>query len=117
MKSKYALIFLLLLNAIASGYEGLVIARALPQSHWAGLVSTVLSLVAIVCWYHWNSIEKGFRRCAPWTVGVVLLPFLVIPMYIFRSNPPGARWKALGKFAGFLCLVLAVSILSAIIVG
>ncbi|MEO8672548.1 MAG: hypothetical protein ABI411_14615 [Tahibacter sp.] len=68
------------------------------------LVFQIGPLFAGFVWLHNDSIQHGYSRSMALNAGIVLLALVYVPVYFFRSRPPGTRAPAI---TGFFSLVLA----------
>ena len=68
---------------------------------------TVVLLGLLFWWLHYDSISHNFRRSPMFNVGIVVLGIVFVPVYLFRSRPPGARLRAIAAFFGVLLLYAA----------
>jgi hypothetical protein len=73
-------------------------------------VVMLISLYFIFAWLQEDRRELQLPHSYLFDVGVVALGFIVIPVYLWRSRPPGRKVKAvLGMFAAFITsLVLGI---------
>jgi hypothetical protein len=78
-------------------------------------VVMLISMYFVFAWLQEDRRELQLPRSYPFNVGVVALGGLVIPVYLWRSRPPGRKLKAvLGMFAAVLASML-ISILPMIL--
>lgn len=73
-----------------------------PVGHTLGYGFELLILALILCWYYFDTQQRGERRSKGLLLGVVLLPAVALPWYLFRSR--GARQG--GKAFGWALLMM-----------
>jgi hypothetical protein len=73
-------------------------------------VVMLISLYFVFAWLQEDRRELQLPHSYLFDVGVVALGFIVIPVYLWRSRPPGRKVKAvLGMFAALIAsLVLGI---------
>ena len=83
-------------------------ARAEPLA-LTGLLELMLSFSSFA-WYCRDSDTVGFRRTRLTSICMILFSFLAVAVYLLRSRAPGHKGRALLRLAGFLGLMLLVSV-------
>jgi hypothetical protein len=72
------------------------------------IVPPVVGLGLLFIWLHCDSDEFGFSRSTFLNIGIVVMPIVFIPCYLFKSRPTGRRGKSIRLFFMFvLACVLA----------
>ncbi|MBO9741269.1 hypothetical protein J7432_20235 [Xanthomonas axonopodis pv. begoniae] len=74
------------------------------------LIWIVVQLLLLFVWLAADSRRLGYRRPAWMNIGIVALAVLFLPVYLYRSRPPGRRLRA---FGGLLLAVLGCAALFA----
>lgn len=70
-------------------------------------VFMLLSMYFVFAWLQEDRRELQRPRSYLFNVGVVAFGFIVIPVYLWRSRPPGRKLKSvLGMFAAFIASLL-----------
>lgn len=70
-------------------------------------VFMLLSMYFVFAWLQEDRRELRLPRSYLFNIGVVALGFIVIPVYLWRSRPPGRKLKSvLGMFATFFASLL-----------
>ncbi|MBB4132379.1 hypothetical protein [Xanthomonas sp. 3075] len=72
------------------------------------LLWVVVQLALLFVWLAADSRRLGYRRPAWMNIGIVALAVLFLPVYLYRSRPPGRRLRA---FGGLLLAVLGFAAL------
>ncbi len=78
----------------------------------ASLVAGVVGLAFMFMWLHYDGLQIGYRRTALFNTGIALLPVIFVPIYIYRSRPPGKRGGAFLRLLGFFLAWLATAVLA-----
>lgn len=73
----------------------------------------ILSMAVPYVWFYQDAAKRRFARTYPWTRGIILLSLVTVPLYLFKSRPPGQRLKAIAKAAGVFALSVLLPILGA----
>jgi hypothetical protein len=92
-----------------------LLSGALPH-HMASVAEAawlIMSVVTPYVWFYLDAAERGFGRTYAWSAGVILFAVLAVPLYLFRSRPPGHRAKAIAKALSVLLLSVLLPILAA----
>ena len=92
-----------------------LLSAALPH-HVASVAQAawlILSVVTPYVWFYLDAAERGFDRTYAWSAGIILFAVLAVPLYLFRSRPPGHRAKAIAKALSVLLLSILLPILAA----
>lgn len=79
------------------------------------LILNVLSSFFIFLWYCRKRDEAGRRRSLARNLGVILLPFIAIPVFLTRGVPFPDKLRALARFAGFIVLMLLAGLAGAVV--
>lgn len=83
-------------------------AEVSPTMQMILLFAPTVVLLGLLFWrLHYDSISHNFRRSPMFNVGIVVLGIVFVPVYLFRSRPPGARLRAIAAFFGVLLLYAA----------
>lgn len=73
----------------------------------------ILSVVVPYVWFYKDSAERGFARTSAWSAGIILLSIVAVPIYLFKSRPPGKRLKAIALALGTLILSILLPAIGA----
>ena len=105
---------LLMLGAIA-GWFAQVKAPHVQDQLFA--LNVFVNIAMLFWWFRVDAEERQYRRTRMLNVGVVALTAIVVPVYLYRSRPPGGRARAIGLFG--LCLVgtVVISVIGGILGG
>jgi len=79
------------------------------------LVLNVLSSFFIFLWYCRDRDATGRRQSLARNLGVILLPFITVPWYLMRREPPRRKLRALLRFVGFVGLMLVAALAGALL--
>jgi len=79
------------------------------------LVLDVLLSYAMFSWYCRDSEAVGFERKRWMSIAILVLSIVAVPFYLVRSRPSGEKGRAVLRYVGFMALMLAVSVGSAIV--
>lgn len=99
----------LLFAAAADGVLGALFGEdAKPAAHASSdLATSILAIGFMFMWVHYDSIERGYRRSALLSIGIVALALVFLPAYLVKSRPPGERLRA---FFGLAVIVLLMAL-------
>jgi FAD/FMN-containing dehydrogenase len=87
---------------------GGILDYALPlQRAMLTLPFELLSLALILCWLHFDTRERGYRRSKALLMAVFVLPMVAVPWYLFRSR--GARAGARATTLALLLMLAALA--------
>lgn len=78
------------------------------------LAMNLLSSFLIFLWYCRERDAAGRRRSLLRNLGVIMLPFIAIPWYLMRHQPPRGKLRALLRFVGFVALMLLAGLAGAL---
>lgn len=106
-------------GVLAVFFFGTIIELVLPN---AGLLAlNVLSSYSIFLWYCRDRDATGRRRSLLRNLGVIMLPFVAVPVYLMRHRPWQQKVRALLRFMGFGGLImlsaLAGALAAAVVAG
>jgi hypothetical protein len=100
-------------GVLAVFFFGTTLELILPD---AGLLAlNILSSYSIFLWYCRDRDATGRRRSLLRNLGVILLPFVAVPLYLMRHRPWRQKVRALLRFMGFLGLILLAGLAGALI--
>jgi predicted neutral ceramidase superfamily lipid hydrolase len=95
--------------------------NGLRQPAWLLFTPSLLALLCMFYWLHYDGIEHNYRRSALLNIGIVVAGFIFVPWYLFRSRAPGARLRSIGGFfgllLGFLVAAVIVQMVTAVALG
>ena len=74
------------------------------------LAINVVSSFLIFLWYCRDRDAHGRRRSLGRNLGIILLPFIIIPWYLMRHLPWRGKARALLRFIGFVGLMLLAAV-------
>lgn len=111
MNSKRVLIILLALFAALGFALAYLAGREIPEPKPMQLGTTLLFSILTFAWFWFDSEARSYKRSPFLNVAVVGLGALAIPYYLLRSRPKGQRLKSIGKFIGFILLLIAALVL------
>jgi peptidoglycan/LPS O-acetylase OafA/YrhL len=98
----------LLLAAAADGMLGVIFDESKPAAHaTSDLATSIVAIGFMFMWVHYDSIERGYRRSALLSIGIVALALVFLPAYLVKSRPPGERLRA---FFGLAVIVLLMAL-------
>lgn len=101
-----ALIALLIFAFVAGLTRVLIFGPVVPPPEWRLLQTFVF--IALVCWWvHEDAKATGRSVGWPLQVGLVLLPIIALPVYLFRSRGRHRGAWAVTKAMGFAALFFA----------
>ena len=110
MKPKTVALAGVLLTGLVSGAFDVVFERAGGTARLIAEVGPlIVGLAFIFMWLHYDGLQVGYRRSALLNIGIVALGIVFIPVYLYRSRPPGARGPMFLRFVGICVLWLVVS--------
>lgn len=106
-------------GVLAVFFFGTTLELILPD---AGLLAlNILSSYSIFLWYCRDRDATGRRRSLLRNLGVILLPFVAVPLYLMRHRPWRQKVRALLRFTGFGGLIilsgLAGALATAVLAG
>jgi len=84
-----------------------------PDAFHVGLAFLLTTL--IFGWYWYDSEYRSYQRTTLLNIAVIAIAILAIPYYLLRSRPVGERLAAMGRFVGFIVLLLIAMTLGAIL--
>lgn len=105
MKSKYPLIFLLIVWSLIGGVSAYCEAHRIPEPSWWAILSALLSSIAIFSWYYFDSELRRYRRSKLQNICMIVFTVFAVPFYLLRSRPKGQKGKALLLLLGYFVLV------------
>jgi hypothetical protein len=108
---KKSTIPLLLLPALCL-LEGWLDYAQRPARHTTGYVFELLVFILILCWYHYDTMQRGYRRSKGQLVAMLALPAFALPWYLFHSRGARQGGKAFG-----LALLMMLAALSCYGIG
>jgi hypothetical protein len=108
---RFALLGAMALYGLVAGYFA---ARQAPPPRIAEFFALLAPTPLAYAWYFLDARERGFRRSVPLGSAVVLVAPLALPYYLVKSRPRGSRAGAIGRYVGFVVLVVLVPGLVAI---
>lgn len=86
-----------ILNVITKGYPGI------PSFHvW---ISFGLNLLFVFMWFRHDTVARQYLPAMVLQAGVIILPFIALPVYFFTSRGVAGGFKALGKMTLFFILL------------
>ena len=93
---------------IATQFPGLTEPETLQATmdalrvHWINWVYQTAMLLACFGWLHADARELDIRR--PWwlNLGIILVPPLFVPYYLYKTRPPGRRLPPILVFFAIL---------------
>lgn len=100
------LVALLAFSAILGVFLSYRTVRGIPEPESVRMVSAVLLSLLTFAWFWIDSEFRAYKRSPFLSVSIVALGVLAIPYYLLRSRPKGQRLKALGKWLGFVLLMM-----------
>lgn len=74
----------------------------------AGWVLTFMELALILAWVHVDSADRSFQRTPLFNIGIAALAVVFVPVYLYRSRPPGQRRRAMMGLLVFIGLALGL---------
>ena len=87
-----------------------------------GIVDLLFALifaVVLYLWYYFDAKERTYKRTTILGGAIIMLPFIAIPYYLFKSRPHGVRVGSILRYIGLAALafftVLIIGIIAAII--
>ena len=99
-------------GVLAVFFFGTFIELILPD---AGLLAlNTLSSFSIFLWYCRDRDATGRGRSLLRNLGVIMLPFIAVPVYLMRHRPWRQKVRAFVRFLGFLGLILLAGLAGAL---
>lgn len=95
--------------------EGYGLARHVRPSQLVAALMDALVTLAIYLWFRADSNERNYRRTASLGGAIILVSFVAVPYYLYRSRPAGAKGKALLRFVGFCALCYFALVAAALV--
>ncbi|WP_343641296.1 hypothetical protein [Roseateles sp.] len=108
MKLKFALPVLFILSLLQGALAGVARVRS-GAAGWVDWAITLAFVVIVYLWYRHDSRERRYPGSALLGGGVILVSFIAVPVYLYRSRPSGQRAKPMLAFFGLLILSVVVS--------
>ncbi|KAB7765524.1 hypothetical protein [Xanthomonas maliensis] len=85
------------------------------------LLRLAVMMVLLFVWLGADSRQLGYRRPAWMNIGIVALAIVFLPLYLYRSRPPGRRLRAFGGLAlavlGYTALAIAASLIADLVLS
>jgi hypothetical protein len=107
----YALLGLFAINGVFAGYS---VIYSLPPSKIFGFLFPIFLVVVTYLWYYNDAKEQKYCRTTSLGSAIILFTFFSVPYYLYRSRPPGMKYKAVLRYLGFCFLCVAVMVAAAI---
>lgn len=109
MDLRNTVIAFLALAALSGAVEGYAYSHdgTAPKLFDFGISVAVMILSYL--WYRRDAISRQYRGSVLLGGTVILVNFVGIPYYLFRSRPRGARVKSIAKFFGLIVLCIVVA--------
>lgn len=104
MKTRYALLALLIGILLTGGVDAYFELGSVPEPAWWTVSSTIALSATVFAWYYLDSDARSYPRSKWLNVAVVGFSLVAIPYYIFRSTEKERRPKAFLKLAAFVVL-------------
>jgi hypothetical protein len=108
----------LLVSGMVAGIFEVIL---LGSTAFTWILKNVIPMLAEVIftfvWLHHDGKQILYRRSLSMNVAIVLLPFIFVPVYLYRSRRPGDRGMALGRFVGFCLLLVAAMLVGVLSAG
>ena len=61
-------------------------------------------------WYCRDRDANGRRKSLSRNLGIILLPFITVPWYLMRHQPPKGKMRGLLRFLGYVALMLVCAL-------
>jgi hypothetical protein len=94
--------------ALICGVAAYFHAHNLSEPVWWYWTSAVLLFAVIFAWYRLDTIERSFTRSKWLDAGVIVLPWLFVPLYIQLRSPTGKGLRESVSMFGYTILFLVV---------